>query len=196
MNTGLQLKQTNPFNYVDIAVSYFLHKKTTFRRTCRLCSEDPITRSKQICVQWTSGSNSTPVLLYGVSPNKLDYKVTGHWTTYKASDMCGKPANNNTYFIDPGYLHDVLLTDLKPNTLYYYQYGSDYIFSDIEQFTSAPPVGSDQSFKFVTYGDMGIAYLGAEVTAELVKQEINEGTNFVIHQGDLSYAVGYVYIST
>ena len=28
MNTGLQLiKQTNPFNYVDIAVSYFFHKK-------------------------------------------------------------------------------------------------------------------------------------------------------------------------
>ena len=57
--------------------------------------------------------------------------------------MCGEPANNNTYFIGPGYFHDVLLTDLKPNTLYYYQYGSDDIFSDVEPFTSAPPIGSD-----------------------------------------------------
>ena len=150
--------------------------------------------SKQMRVQWTSGSNSTPVVLYGVSPNELDYKATGHWTTYKASDMCGEPANNTAYFIDPGYLHDVLLTDLKPNTLYYFQYGSDNIFSNIEKFTSALPVGSDKSFKFVTYGDMGVGFPGAEVTAELMKQEINEGANFVIHQGDLSYALGHAYI--
>ena len=121
-------------------------------------------------------------------------QCTGYWTTYEASDMCDEPANNTAYIINPFYLHDVLLTDLKPNTLYYYQYGSDYIFSDIEQFTSAPPVGSDQSFKFVSYGDMGIAFPGADVTAELIKQEINEGANFVIHQGNLSYAVGYAYI--
>lgn len=43
--------------------------------------------------------------------------------TYTANDMCSSPANG-TQFVDPGFIHDVLLTNLKPGTQYYYSYGS------------------------------------------------------------------------
>ena len=48
--------------------------------------------------------------------------------TYKASDMCEAPANDNTtWFWDPGYIYDVLLTDLDPNTRYYYSCGTEEV---------------------------------------------------------------------
>ena len=46
--------------------------------------------------------------------------------TYKASDMCEAPANT-TGFWDPGYIYDVLLTDLEPNTRYYYSCGTEEV---------------------------------------------------------------------
>ena len=148
-------------------------------------------------VQWTSGTNAKPIVLYGTSSDNLNMKSEGHWTTYKASDMCADPANLDINFIDPGYLHDVLLTDLKPRTTYFYKFGSSELLSDIFQFTSAPDVGDQRSFKFVTYGDMGVplpSNIAIPSTADLVKQEIDKGTELVIHQGDLSYAVGYAHV--
>lgn len=44
--------------------------------------------------------------------------------TYTAADMCAEPANDINAFVDPGYIHDVLLTNLLPGTRYYYSYGS------------------------------------------------------------------------
>ena len=190
--------------YLPVVVSYF-HKKLPsgelvdindpFLSYCCYNVQD-LTKisSVELSVLPSLVDNGDKVTVTWMDALVSKRQCTGYWTTYEASDMCDEPANNTAYIINPFYLCDVLLTDLKPNTLYYYQYGSDYIFSDIEQFTSAPPVGSDQSFKFVSYGDMGIAFPGAEVTVELIKQEINEGANFVIHQGNLSYTVGYANI--
>jgi len=38
--------------------------------------------------------------------------------------MCAEPANDINAFVDPGYIHDVLLTNLLPGNRYYYSYGS------------------------------------------------------------------------
>ena len=45
--------------------------------------------------------------------------VEGTSRTYKASDLCSV----HGMFIDPGYIHDVLLTDLEPSSTYYYSCG-------------------------------------------------------------------------
>ena len=45
--------------------------------------------------------------------------VKGTSQTYKATDLCYL----NGVFIDPGYIHDVLLTGLEPSTTYYYSCG-------------------------------------------------------------------------
>ena len=46
--------------------------------------------------------------------------------TYTAADMCTAPANS-AQFVDPGFIHDVLLTNLEPGTRYYYSYGSEKV---------------------------------------------------------------------
>lgn len=45
--------------------------------------------------------------------------VNGQSKTYNATDLCFL----NGVFIDPGYIHDVLLTGLEPSTTYYYSCG-------------------------------------------------------------------------
>ena len=149
-------------------------------------------------VQWTSGTKEASIVLYGTDPTRLVWRSIGEWTTYKAADMCGEPARSDANFIDPGYFHDVLLTGLVPSTVYYYQYGSVHAMSDIHSFRASPSIGDLRSFKFLTYGDMGIdtgsGVPGAQTTADLATRDIDNGIEFIVHQGDLSYAVGYSYI--
>ena len=67
--------------------------------------------------------DETGIVRYGTSPTDWTV-VTGNISkTYTADDMCALPANGST-FVDPGFIHDVLLTNLKPATRYYYFYGS------------------------------------------------------------------------
>ena len=65
----------------------------------------------------------SPTVQYGVDPSTMSV-VKGNSKTYTAADMCAKPASDINAFVDPGYIHDVLLTNLKPGTRYYYSYGS------------------------------------------------------------------------
>ncbi|EDO47589.1 predicted protein, partial [Nematostella vectensis] len=119
----------------------------------------------------------------------------GTTKTYKASDMCGEPASGSQ-FMDPGFIHDVLLTDLKPSSLYYYQYGTDLVrigMSKLKNFTTAPLPNPDVSFKFLVYGDQGIS-ADAHNTARYSLEEIlYRNATMVIHLGDIAYAEGYAY---
>ena len=147
-------------------------------------------------LQWTTGVQYTPTVEYGQCGGKLEQVATGTWRTYKASDMCGPPANLSAHFVDPGYIHDVLLRGLKPNRKYCYRCGSPgFKYSSEKSFTSPIPPGSDTPFKFVAYGDMDVSESpGAMKTAALVQKNIqDEGVSLVIHIGDLSYAVGMAY---
>ena len=152
-------------------------------------TEDPT----QMRVSWTTGTSSTtPVVYYGLSRDKLNLSATGISNTYTISDLCGPPANTSAFFINPGFLHDVLLTNLKPKTTYYYRFGSDGALSKVKHFKSAIVPGDVAPFKFIMYGDMGLSPPpGAETTAQLVLNEVLNGTAFVINQGDLSYSLGH-----
>ena len=142
-------------------------------------------------VHWTTGTASTPTVLYGTSPSSLDFKATGTSKTYKASDMCGPPANMSLYFMNPGYLHEVLLTNLEPNTHYYYKYGSEGVYSEVKSFKTSLKKGDRTPYTFVAYGDMDLTLPpGAVTTALLARKEVGNGASFVAHIGDISYAVG------
>ncbi len=56
---------------------------------------------------------------FGRSRTALGSVVKGKSQTYTADDFCSLEGK----FIDPGYMHDVLLTDLEPSTVYYYSCG-------------------------------------------------------------------------
>ncbi len=63
--------------------------------------------------------------------------------------------------------------------------------SEMRSFKTAPPVGSNVSYKFIVYGDMGIT--GAtHTTAKFALRDVLDGYEFIIHNGDISYATGYV----
>lgn len=65
--------------------------------------------------------------------------------------------------------------------------------SPVRHFRSAPVTDPAASFKFVVYGDMGITAIpGAHDTAKYMIEEAKNGSSFVFHVGDISYAVGFV----
>jgi hypothetical protein len=69
-------------------------------------------RIDQIFVSYlTNSSKYTPQCQYGLTPLSLNFRQNGTTTTYTASDMCEGIANTwgPHTFIDPGYMHTVLL---------------------------------------------------------------------------------------
>ena len=72
--------------------------------------------------------NAAPLVKYGLTPQmkSTQYDVNIH--TYEANEMCKDPANS-TGFWAPGYMYDSVLTDLKPNTRYFYSYGTEKVIN-------------------------------------------------------------------
>ena len=66
--------------------------------------------------------------------------------------------------------------------------------SPVRRFKTAPPIGSPQKFTALVYGDMGVSPVPrAYKTAAYATQEaMNGSADFVFHNGDISYARGYV----
>jgi len=149
-------------------------------------------------VMWNSAKIDRGILCrYGKSKVFNMTQTTFESHTYKASDMCESPANNNaTWYWDPGYIYDVLLTDLEPNTRYYYSCGTEEYMTPTYNFTTPMTPGDKNPFNFIVYGDMGLeAFPEGIETAKLVRQEIDShDVRFVYHHGDLSYATGLAYI--
>ena len=71
-------------------------------------------------------SEDTPIVHYGTDPSVMSVVKGNISKTYTADDMCAAPANS-AQFVDPGFIHDVLLTNLEPGTRYYYSYGSEKV---------------------------------------------------------------------
>ena len=67
--------------------------------------------------------DDTPVVRYGKDPS-LALTAKGISKTYTKTDMCGPPASFTSFFRNPGYIHDVLLTNLTSSSDYFYSYGS------------------------------------------------------------------------
>ena len=70
--------------------------------------------------------------------------------------------------------------------------------SPVHHFNTAPPVGSANAFTALVYGDMGVSPVPrAYKTAEYATQEAINGTAaFVFHNGDISYARGFVSVQS
>ena len=146
----------------------------------------------QMRVSWTTGTPTLPMVFYGLSADNLLHSSSGVSKTYSLSELCGPPANDSVYFIDPGFMHHVLLTNLQPKTTYFYKFGSNGVYSKVKTFTTAVAPGDSIPFTFIAYGDMGkTASPGANTTVQLVLDEIQNGAAFVMNQGDLSYAEGF-----
>ena len=153
-------------------------------------------RVDQIYVSYlTNSSQYVPKCQYGLSPTSLTMVQTGTTTTYKASDMCEAKATivGPQNFIDPGFMHTMLLADLRPSTTYYYRVGTDeHGWSQVYSFTNRP-ADKQEPVYIIAYGDMGLAPVepGAKSTLERLITRVNStNVTSVLHIGDISYARG------
>lgn len=146
-------------------------------------------------VMWVSGTEDTPVVYYGLFEHAMILKSHGTTRTYNASQMCAFPASS-VGFRDPGYIHDVLLQPLLTNTRYYYQFGDGQTMSDVYNFTTPLPAGNPTPHMVITYGDQGVVDSpGSHGTAARIIEEYRDNNiRKVLHNGDISYAMGYAYI--
>ncbi|CAF1126213.1 unnamed protein product [Adineta steineri] len=153
-------------------------------------------RIDQMFISFVTNSTAfVPQCQYGFDSSSLQWIATGTTITYKASDMCEEPGNitGPQTFIDPGYMHTILLEDLRPSTTYFYRVGSDlYGWSSICSFTNRP-VDKNNEVNLIAFGDMGVApiQLGAKSTMDRVQARIiSDNITCVLHIGDISYARG------
>jgi len=126
----------------------------------------------QMVVQWiTWQATSTPVVRYG-APSKTEIIAAGKTTTYDESGW-------------GGFIHTVLLTDLKPDTVYSYVCGSEGFWSDRFFFHTEPT--EDKAINVAVLGDMGLDDESDNTVASLANAARNGAYNFVLHAGDIAY---------
>ena len=74
--------------------------------------------------------------------------------TIQVPRRCEEPATitRQTAYRNPGYMHTIILSQLKPNTRYYYRYGNAISgWSSISSFRSPPKPGHAVN-RFLAYG--------------------------------------------
>ena len=152
----------------------------------------------EMWIMWTSAPTNESVVKWGVAPGQLKNVVRGSAGTYKNTDMCHAPANQTGQqnWIHPGSLHRVLLTGLPSDTTIYYSFGSPVGGMSVERsFNSKLPVGAQsRDTKFVAFGDQDWddpPPASATTMSNCLKDALELGySDFVLHFGDLSYAMG------
>lgn len=121
----------------------------------------------EMVISWLTSIISKTEILFGISPENLV-----------------RISSNEAF----SHLHHLYLSDLTPNTKYYYKIYKNFVAdhdSDIFSFTTAP--SSDGDFKVVLVGDMQPTWIDTLRTGEMVARGIAaENPNFVIQLGDLA----------
>jgi hypothetical protein len=131
-----------------------------------------------VWVTWKTSITSDTQVLYGTDQNALTSAVTG--TTNPLS---------STY-----YYHSAQLTNLQPNTLYYYRIQSDGQQSQVFRFKTQPPLNTKTGhYRFLVLGDHQlkgntreeslIAKAKAKVE-QIYGVPIEQAVNLVINDGD------------
>ncbi|CAF2723528.1 unnamed protein product [Rotaria sp. Silwood2] len=144
----------------------------------------------------TNSSENISECQYGLDPSLLQWHIQGTTITYTASDMCEGQANvpGPQTFIDPGYMHTIILEDIRPSTTYFYRVGNDqHGWSSVRSFTNRPADDVNAKVTLIAYGDMGVAPVqpGAKSTMDRVRAQVmTNNITCVLHIGDISYARG------
>ncbi|GAB9468692.1 Inactive purple acid phosphatase 9 [Globisporangium polare] len=161
-------------------------------------------------VMWVSASVQHPRVWYGSRADALTRTAEATHTTYQASDMCHAPATTVAaqYFRDPGVIYSAVLVSLEPEHTYFYQVGDGSSERSQVFKLKTPPAPGSQSkpISFFVYGDLGdwnIKATGPKpegrtaTTIELMREDMDDPNNnyvAVMHDGDISYAMGRTYL--
>ncbi|PRP87670.1 putative purple acid phosphatase 20-like [Planoprotostelium fungivorum] len=132
--------------------------------------------TNSMVAMWVTMNPDTSIVKWGVSLDLLDVNVLGNSTTYTSGGWSGR-------------IHRAVMTNLKPNTKYYYQVGGAAAgFSEVYSFYTTP---SRDVYRFAVIGDMGVDP-EAEPTINSLTGIVNSSSiDVLIHNGDISYADGF-----
>eukprot|EP01027_Heterolobosea_sp_BB2_P023903 GEZU01035949.1.p1 GENE.GEZU01035949.1~~GEZU01035949.1.p1 ORF type:complete len:300 (+),score=80.26 GEZU01035949.1:100-999(+) len=98
-------------------------------------------KDDEMIVMWVSNVADEPTVQYGLKSNYYHESVKAFQSkTYTIDDMCGAPANETMDWRNPGLFHTARLSDLLPNTVYYYRFGDlkHGVFSEESYFRTKP----------------------------------------------------------
>ncbi|CAM8955282.1 unnamed protein product [Rhodiola kirilowii] len=123
--------------------------------------------SDKMRVSWISDDQTSAVINYGGSKDSLNLSATGSSSTYK-------------YMLyTSGFIYDVVIGPLQPNSVYYYACGSDT--SQVFSFKTAP---AQFPVKFAVVGDLG----QTGWTNSTLQHIAASNYDVLLLPGDLSYA--------
>ena len=148
-------------------------------------------KPNSIWINWKTNNGFNPSVVFGNSPGSLDNTAIGNTINLEPED----PGYNTPY-----HYHSVQLTDLTPNTGYYYRALSGSADqSDIHYFRTPPALGTDEGkLRFIFLGDhqiinyQGQPYMkynelvqAAKAKAEeLYGTPIADNINLIVNDGD------------
>jgi len=137
---------------------------------------------QSMTISWVTPDDCYSHVTYGTNNKTLNKYTYGKSSSYNFSYTL-----NNPTFYQSGYIHHVLIDELKPNTLYFYKCG-DFVNkfkSDLLSFTTLPMVGDVRQFTFGVIGDLGQTRHSESTIRHLSK---DNSVKMILHAGDLSYA--------
>ena len=121
---------------------------------------------------WTASGNTDSKVFYGTSPGNLTSNATG----------------TAPVMVPTGFIHNVELAGLSPDTEYFYTCGGASGNSSIFNFTTAPSPRA-RGMHFAAYGDTRSNQVRRRITADMILQNasIDYGTDaeLVLHAGDI-----------
>lgn len=135
---------------------------------------------ESMTVSWVTRNSAESEVRYGTDKNNLNLRAFGDSDTYKYS---------NYYYgnYTSGYYHHTIISNLKPDTKYYYQVG-DYIanyISEINDFETLHAVGDLKQMNIGVIGDLGQTTDSLSTMNHLIS---NTELKLILHVGDLGYA--------
>eukprot|EP01095_Lingulamoeba_sp_RSL-Kostka_P005163 TRINITY_DN16505_c0_g1_i1.p1 TRINITY_DN16505_c0_g1~~TRINITY_DN16505_c0_g1_i1.p1 ORF type:complete len:444 (-),score=79.77 TRINITY_DN16505_c0_g1_i1:106-1437(-) len=138
----------------------------------------------KIVINWNEYESkyNNSMVYYGLSKTELNYQQTGEIITNFRQDLC----------ITHRYIHEVILTNLKSNTQYFYMVSSDSeTYSNIFSFRTLPNYVTKENTKPLrvsVFGDLtSSSFVNITSTDQLLNNTINDYHDFIIHSGDIAY---------
>ncbi|KII74439.1 putative inactive purple acid phosphatase 27 [Thelohanellus kitauei] len=159
-------------------------------------------RPDEMRIMWTSALDRQSFVIYWTERNTTQ-KSYAYTRKYTASDMCGSPANSSGY-MDPGFIHDVVLFNLKPNEKYWYYVGTELVmmFFSLRNILECFNLKRGKSFEnsqfqtsMIFFGDLSTdKKSGPYQTISGIDslKDDNLKPDIIVHVGDISYARGKV----
>ena len=128
--------------------------------------------TNEMIIQWGTQEDTT---LSCPSETNVEYGLNNN-------DLSQTASGDNDMYLWTTCIHTVILTELAPNTTYYYRVGGGNEWSDVFSFST--PEENPETITIGALADHGTSSNAQETTNNMA----NDDFDLVIHPGDISYA--------